>query len=118
MATRLNSAEMITQQAIQEYNDLSEITKMLSQRQTQERRRLIQLLDSGATVEPGQWQISIKPFKQQRLNKAILIEILGEDEYERLREEAPPTVSRHLRVEKRSGRQSSCPGWPGKDRRR
>jgi hypothetical protein len=118
MATKLNSTTaIITQQAIQEYHELTEYVKGLTGRLAQERERLFHLLDTGAAVEPGPWQVSIKPCKQQRLTKAILIAVLGEDEYERLREEAPPTVYRYLRVEKRTGRRSSFPERPGNDRR-
>jgi hypothetical protein len=117
MTTKLNSTVTITQQAIQEYHDLSEFVKRLSGRLAQERKRLFHLLDTGAAVEPGPWQVSIKPCTQQRLTKAILIAVLGEDEYELMREEAPPTVYRYLRIEKRTGRRSSFPERPGNDRR-
>jgi hypothetical protein len=62
------------------------------------RREILSRLDDGAWVEPGELSVTVREYRQQRLTQAFLTEALGLDRVRELKEQAAPTVYRHLIV--------------------
>jgi hypothetical protein len=63
------------------------------------RQEILARLDDGAWVEPGELSVTVREFRQQRLTQAFLTEALGAGRVRELKEQARPTVYRHLIVQ-------------------
>lgn len=95
-------AATITQHDLRRFLDLRDQVAALKRRYERERRRLRRLVDANAPVEHGRFQVTVQEFVQRRVNKAFLVALLGEEEYECLRSEVPPTTGRRLLVRDRA----------------
>src|SRR5437899_8772149 len=108
--TGLVGTMAVTQLELEAYLALKEHLKSLQQQVAGERERLIALVEAGASVEPGRLLLSYITVSQQRLTKAALVALIGEQGYEDLREEVPPTMIRRLTVKERPDR-SPMTAW-------
>jgi hypothetical protein len=110
---------MITQQELEDFAALRGQLDVLKRRVGEERERLIRLVEADAPVEPGRFEVTVDEFVQRRVTKAILVGLLGADEYEALRQEVEPTVCLRLFVREgaRGGisfewGEEQARGWP------
>ena len=98
---RMTTAK-ITQRELEDFLALRGQRQALKRRVAQERERLLRLVDADAPVEPGRLQITVDERLQQRITKAALVALIGEEDYECLRGEVPPTAIRYLIVGERA----------------
>lgn len=102
----------VTQRDLEDFLALRRELSSLKRRYKLARERLLQLVDGHAPVEPGRLQVEVRASAQQLVTKAFLVSVLGEEDYEAMRAEAPPTVYRRLVVgERPRERASSATGW-------
>jgi hypothetical protein len=99
----------VTQRDLEEFLALKRELTSLKRRYTLARERLLQLVDGHAPVEPGRLQVEVRASAQQLITKAFLVSVLGEEDYEAMRGEAPPTVYRRLVVGERARRRAPSP---------
>ena len=106
------TSPVITQRDLEDFLALKDQMEVLKRRFALERERLLQCVEGHAPVEPGRLQVEVRESAQQLITKAFLISVLGEDGYEDMRAEAPPTVYRRLVVGERArGRAPSPTDW-------
>lgn len=102
----------VSQRNLEDFLALRRELTSLKRRYTLSRERLLQLVDGDAPVEPGRLQVEVRESAQQLITKSYLVSVLGEDGYEDMRAEAPPTVYRRLVVGERARRRaSSATDW-------
>lgn len=99
----------ITQRELEAFLRLRSQLCALKRRVALERDRLRQLAEGDAGAEPGRLQVEVRESSRQLVTKAFLVSVLGEEDYEAMRAEAPPTVYRRLVVGERAGRRASSP---------
>jgi len=93
----MEGREIITQDKLAQYLQLK-----LSSRECEKLRlNLLQLHDDGAEVEAGPLDLAVSVTSQRRLTNAALVEFLGRDEVEALKQIVEPTVFRTLIVTER-----------------
>lgn len=91
---KLPKAPAVTQAMLAEYAQLVEAARLKKEL----RQHLIALLDAGAGVEPGPLKATLDVSTQVRCTWPKLIDLLGEEEVEAIREQIEPTEVRYLRV--------------------
>ena len=102
----------VTQRDLEEFLALQRQLSSLKRQYTLAKERLLQLVEGHAPVEPGRLGVEVRESAQQLVTKSFLVSVLGEDGYEDMRAEAPPTVYRRLVVGERArGRASSPTDW-------
>jgi ribosomal protein S1 len=90
----------VTQQMLQEFMEL----KAQADRKESLRQQIVNLLEAGATVEPGALTAFVHRTQQRLLSGKALVPILGEKKVQELKELVEPTVVRQLWVQ-------PTPGW-------
>lgn len=86
---------IIPQAVLSEHQRLSELVR----ERRRLRDRLIQLLDAGASVEPGPLYTNVREVVSCAFSAAKLTAILGEDRVAELRRQIEPTIARQLVVD-------------------
>ena len=92
-----NTSPVITQRMLADYRRL----KSMRNHHDQLRKQLLQLVEAGATVEDGRLDVDVRVTTQQRLTVAALVELLGPDVVEELRDSVEPSVFRTLVITER-----------------
>ena len=105
----VGSAAAITQRDLEESKALRDQLEALKRRVARERDRLLRLVEGHAPVEPGRLGVEVRESSQRLVTKAFLVSVVGEDGYEDMRAEAPPTVYRRLVVRARGGGRAPSP---------
>jgi hypothetical protein len=100
----------ITQRDLEEFLALKGQLSSLKGRYAQARQRLLRLVEGDVPVEPGRLQVEVQESVHHRISKSFLVAILGEEDYECMRSEAPPTVYRRLVVGERDCKSTSTLG--------
>ena len=76
------------------------------------RMEVTQLHESGAVVENGPLDVDLKITTQRRLTTAALVEVLGAEEVEELKDAVEPTVVRTLVITERETEAHRLPQRP------
>jgi len=97
-----SSPLVVTQDQLSLYQELCEVAR----EKELLRRRIMDLLDQGAAVEPGNLSVEIKPQEARLLTAEKLRAVLGPERVEVLRAQVEPTVRRQLIVR-------PVASWPG-----
>jgi hypothetical protein len=108
----------ISQRDLSDFLALKGQLEALKRRFALERERLLLLVEGHTPVEPGRLHAEVRESAYPRVTKAFLVGVLGEDGYEEMRAEAPPTVYRRLVVGERAretnaivGQGANTHGW-------
>ena len=102
----------VTQRDLEDFLALQRSCTSLKRRYTLARERLLELVEGHAPVEPGRLGVEVRESARQLVTKAFLVSVLGEEDYEAMRAEAPPTVFRRLVVGERArGQTTSLRDW-------
>ena len=83
----------ITQKMLGEYHELYSHEKQIKMQREKLRTELIQYFQQGALVQPGKFQLSMSTRESVRLSWSHVLEVLGKDAGNLLREQIPPTSS-------------------------
>jgi len=83
---------VVRQEQLLEFRALAAETQRLGQRLKRLREELLQRLEAGADVEPGDLTVEVRHVPIRQLNGPKLIPLLGKDEVEALRLAVEPTV--------------------------
>jgi hypothetical protein len=91
-------AHGISQAELAEYHALMTQKKQVERALEVRRAALIERINDGASIEPGQFRAEVRSYTQQRLTAEALEEILGPAEVEALKSQVTPTFRTELRV--------------------
>jgi hypothetical protein len=94
----LTSPDIITQAELAKYHAGRTRLKQLEEELEAQRQDLIQRLDDGAPIEPGQFRAEVRKFTQRPITAKSLGQVLSPDELERLKNLIPPTHRAYLHV--------------------
>jgi len=93
-AMHRGSYPCISQQSLRQYSEL----KRLAEQKDALRKHILELLQTGAHVEPGLLQAEIRSYEQRLLNAKSLLPLLGQQGLEDIRKRVEPTVVSQLWV--------------------
>ena len=89
---------MISQTLLAKYHDLAELERQVKEKRLKLREKLKRLLRAGAVVQAGRFTPLLSEYQERALTKCAIIDALGEEEYEWLREQVTPVDRVAFRV--------------------
>jgi uncharacterized membrane protein YgcG len=90
--------DKITQTTLSEYRELMRSEQKLRCQRTKLRDRIIAMIESGSTVEPGPLTCRVMTVRARRLTRNVVIAAFGAEHYEALIAGIELTCQRILRV--------------------
>jgi len=89
---------VIRQSELAGYRAIQAELAALQRLQKEERRRLLERVESGTPVEPGPLAVLLRRSPQQRLTRGFLMRALGEKRYYQLKKKVEPTTVTFLTI--------------------
>lgn len=93
----------ITQTVLERYRTLVERERKTTEKRIALRNKLMALLEAGSPVQPGGLTPVVKTYESYALTRQAVIDALGDDTYDWLREQIEPAERVVLRVVESDG---------------